>query len=92
MDLHVVGSVVFSVVAVVDSFAAEEHTKINLLMSKMAQRLWKHFGKALVFMCTLLVGVGSIRINGRPYTTYILRLSAPVRPGCLRRLVFRLDK
>ena len=40
MDLHVVGSVVFSVVAVVDSFAAEEHTKINLLMIKRAQRLW----------------------------------------------------
>lgn len=56
MDLHVVGSVVFSVVAVVDSFAVEEHTKINLLKSKMAQRLWKHFGEALVFMCTLLAG------------------------------------
>lgn len=70
MDLQVVGSVVFSVVAVVDSFAAEEQTKINLLMSEMAQRLWKHFGKALAFMCTQLVGVGSIRINVRPYTTY----------------------
>ena len=58
MDLQVVGSVVFSVVAVVDSFAAEEQTKINLLMSKMAQRLWKHFEKALAFVCTLLVGVG----------------------------------
>ena len=65
MDLHAVGSVVFSVVAVVDSFAAQEHTKINLLMSKMAQRLWKHFGEALVFMFTLLVGVGSTRINGQ---------------------------
>lgn len=62
MDLHVVGSVVFSVV---DNFAAEEHTKINLLMSKMAQRLWQHFGEGLVFMCTLLVGVGSTRINGQ---------------------------
>lgn len=62
MDLHVVGSAVFSVV---DSFAAEEHTKINLLMSKMAQRLWQHLGEALVFMCTLLVGVGSTRLNGQ---------------------------
>ena len=56
MDLHVVGSVFFPVVAVVDSFAVEEHTKINLLKSKMAQRPWKHFGEALVFMCTLLAG------------------------------------
>ena len=40
MDLHVEGSVVFSVVAVVDSFAAQEHTKINLLVIKKAQRPW----------------------------------------------------
>ena len=40
MDLHVVGFVVFSVVAVVDSFAAQERKKISLLMIKKAQRPW----------------------------------------------------
>ena len=34
IDLHVVGSVVLSVVVVIESFPAEEHTKINLVMIK----------------------------------------------------------
>ena len=34
IDLHVVGSVVFVVIAVVEFFAGKEQTKINLLMIK----------------------------------------------------------